>query len=200
VDESDFSVVNCEEEGLSGGKVRRPEKKEEEGAALSTNTTKDHLSWATATKGDKGQNKVTRLYTKEETKGKEEAVEAALVLQSEQDPTYVQNHLFGHAELARLVMDLECRDTPLKPKMHLGQQLMGKAHLEKGSEAGQNVSQKELEHVSGGANEPEEDDEQCFAGNSESPYIAETGSGIGNRPISSQEGRPAVKPTHGKVR
>ncbi|KAL9289759.1 hypothetical protein ACSQ67_024473 [Phaseolus vulgaris] len=150
VDESDFSVVNCEEEGLSGGKVRRPEKKEEEGAAPSTNTTKDHLSWATATKGDKGQNKVTRLYTKEETKGKEEVMEAALVLRSEQDPTYVQNHLFGHAELARLVMDLECGDTPLKPKMHPGRQLMGKAHLEKGSEAGQNVSRKELEHVSGG--------------------------------------------------
>ena len=80
-------------------------------------------------------------------------------------------------------MDLECRDTPLKPKMHLGQQRTGKAHSEKGSEEGQNLSQKEIEHVSGRANEPEEDDEQCFAGNSESPYIAETGSGIGNRPF-----------------
>ena len=72
---------------MSGGKVWRPEEKEEEGADLSANTTKDPLSWATATKGDKGQNKVTRLYTKEETKGKEEAVEATLVSQSEQDPT-----------------------------------------------------------------------------------------------------------------
>jgi len=196
VEEFDISVFNGEEEGLSGGKVRRPEKKEEEGADLSANTTKAPLSWATATKGDKRQNKATRLCTKEETKGKEEAEEAALVSQSVQDLTYFQNHPFGHAELARLVVDLECRDTPLKPKMHLGQKRAGKAHSGKGGEAGQNLSQKEIEHISGRANEPEEDDERRYVGNSESPYLVETGSGTDNRqikPNSSQEGRLAME-------
>lgn len=193
VEESDSSVFNGEEEDLSEGKVRRPEEKEEEGADMSANTTKAPLSWATATKGDKGQNKATRLYTKEETKGNEEA---ALVSQSEQDLTYVQNHLFGHAELARLVVDLECRDTPLKPKMHPGQKCAGKAHSGKEGEAGQNLSQKEIERILGSAYEPKEDDERRYVGNSQSTYLVETGSRTDNRqnePNSSQEGRIAVE-------
>jgi len=80
--------------------------------------------------------------------------------------------------------------------MHLGQKRAGKAHSGKGGDVGQNQSQKEIEHISGRANEPEEDDERCYVGNSESLNLVEMGSRTDNRQNesnSSQEGRLAVE-------
>lgn len=108
----------------------------------------------------------------------------------------MQSHLFGHAELAKLVVELESTNPPIKPNMHLGQKGEGKAHTEIGSEEGLNLTQKETEQTSGRANESEGDDEQRHEGNPEALCRMEAGSGSESRhiePNSNQEGRLTVE-------
>ncbi|KAL9319703.1 hypothetical protein ACSQ67_011542 [Phaseolus vulgaris] len=69
------------------------------------------------------------LITKEEVKGNEEVEVAALCYRSEHLCAAARNYLNGHAELATLVVDLECRDPQSQPTLPLGQQQEKEAQL-----------------------------------------------------------------------
>ena len=122
VEESDVSGFNSVGEDVHAGKVRRSEEELADGEDWSGNRTKVPLSQVTATRGIRMQNKDSMLITKEVVKGNEEVKVATLCYQSEHLCAVARNYLNGHAELARLVVDLECRDLQSQPIMPLGQQ------------------------------------------------------------------------------
>jgi len=102
-------VNNGEEEIASGMEVHRVEEEMEGGEALSLNKTNVSFSKESATKSFASQRKASLLITKEVTKGWKEFAEIAFFNQAEQACALSQNYLFVHAELAKLVVDIECK-------------------------------------------------------------------------------------------
>jgi len=157
VEESDVSGFISVGEDVHAREVRQSEEKLADGEDWSRNRTKVPLSKVTATRGIRMQNKDSILITKEEVKGNEEVEVAALCYQYEHLCGAARNYPNGHAQMARLVVDLECKDLQSQPTLPLGQQQEKEAQLCKGGATGQSHSRNYFEHPVERVNEVEEE-------------------------------------------
>jgi len=124
-------VSSGEEENKSGGEVRRAEREMEEGQAPSVNKTKVSFSKESATKSNASQSKASLVYTNEGIKGQKEHVEVAFYNQTEEACPLSRNYPSMYTDLAKLVVDVECKDAQKEPKASLGQE--GKQEAQEGT-------------------------------------------------------------------
>jgi len=103
----------------------------------------------------------------------------------------------GHAELARLVVELESTDTHTKPNMQLGQNAERRAHMGIGSEESLNLIQKEAEETPERAIMSKDEFKQCQKGNPDTLQRVEAGSGSESGSGSRRESRN-INPNHNK--
>ena len=153
IEETDLFAKSCEEEVKvwdrkdRGSKGEAEEGEADEGGEQEAHTTKDKPFEVSATKGEVSQEKVFKSFTNEGMKG--------LKVSEEVDPanhsTYIcdpdSDSLSEHAELARLVVDVENNFTQRKPNTSLAQQ--GKQLARSGQEKGCALAQ--LEEGDGGS-------------------------------------------------
>ncbi|KAK7378162.1 hypothetical protein VNO80_03599 [Phaseolus coccineus] len=148
VEETALSVSSGEVEVTRGEEVRHSEEEMEGGQALSVNRTKVFFS-------------------------KKEPAEVPLINQAEQASSFSQNYHFVHAELAKLVVDIECAS--------LDQEREQEAHLSNGGVSGESQSQKIVALSIGRKYGLEEEDDDSHAGGLELPNCEEEGCEAGNR-------------------
>jgi len=121
--------------------VRRVEEQMEGGEALSANKTKVSFSKGATMKSTILQRKESLLFTNEETKGQKESAEVAFNNQVEQACFLSHIYHFMHTELAKLVVDVECRGSRREPNASLGQERKQEAHLSIGGVPGESQLQ-----------------------------------------------------------
>ena len=124
---------------MCGGVDRRLEEETEGGETLSANRTKGSYSKVLATIKPGVQRKEPWLFTKEETEGQKESTEAAVLNQAEPVP---QNYHSVNTELAKLVVEIECRGTQSEPKAPLGLEGNDEAQFWSGGDSGECQTQR----------------------------------------------------------
>jgi len=112
VEDTALQGFSSEEVAMCGGEDRR---EEEGGEALTVNRTKVPPSKVPTVVRAGVQRKETLFFTNEGTKALKESTEAALTYQDEKVCSPSQNHSFVHAELAKLVVEIESRSSLREP-------------------------------------------------------------------------------------
>ena len=106
------------EDKIMDGKADRRSEVETEGEEIrSGNRTKGAHSEVSATSNPSAQRKEPWLFTKEGTVGQKESAETAGVYQGKPTP---QSYPLAHDDLAKLVVEIECRGAQSEPKAPLG--------------------------------------------------------------------------------
>lgn len=159
----------CEEEDIgNGGEFHRAEREMDGGKSQSVNKTKVSYSKVSATKSNSAQSKAPLIITNEGTKDQNVTAEVALYIQNKQDS---RNHHFEHADLAKLVVDVECKGAHKEPKVVLGQEGKQVAQEGKGVVQGTDIAQKNDDELQGGttvSNPMGEESDPGFRSNHES--------------------------------
>ena len=106
-------------EASDGGEVRRSEKVLEGIEALSANRTNGFYSRVSDTRSADVHSKETKSITKGENQGQKETAVAPPFNQVDQLCTGSQNYHYVHAELAKLVVEIECKGSMSEPTMPL---------------------------------------------------------------------------------
>ncbi|KAL9318623.1 hypothetical protein ACSQ67_015140 [Phaseolus vulgaris] len=113
------------------------------------------------------QSKAPLIITNEGTKDRNVIAEVALYIQNKQDS---RNHHFEHADLAKLVVDVECKGAHKEPKVVLGERETSGPEG-KGVVQGTDIAQKNDDELQGGttvSNPMGEESDPGFRSNHES--------------------------------